>query len=45
MGVGPGSDGEAPSDGEQDAMEEANEACATEGGPVAVPAMPAGGED
>ena len=45
MGVGPDENGEPPSESEQDAMEEANEACATEGGPMAMPAGPIDAEE
>lgn len=43
--MGGGLDGEPPSEAEQKAMDEANEVCAKDGGPVAVGAAPAGGQD
>lgn len=45
MGVGPGEDGEQPTEAEQEKMQEASEACAHDGGPIMMGAAPAGGQD
>jgi hypothetical protein len=43
--MGMGKKGEAPTDAEREAMDAANEACAKDGGPIAIGAAPAGAED
>jgi hypothetical protein len=45
MGMGGGEGAEPPSDAEMEAMDAANEVCAQEGGPIAMGAAPAGGQD
>jgi hypothetical protein len=43
--MGMGDEGEPPTDAEREAMDAANEACAKDGGPIAMGAAPAGGQD
>jgi hypothetical protein len=45
VGVGPGDDGDPPSEAEQQKMQEASEACAKDGGPIMMGAAPTGAED
>ena len=44
-GVGPGDEGDPPTEAEQQQMQEASEECAKDGGPIMMGAAPAGAED